>query len=196
MYFYTIQCFLGFEWIYAIFSNFGSLFSDETRKTLRTGAVPTLNLPVKSHASKQRGLVFQYMVVFVLNHPIYLTHKRSVRFTRAFPLLSQVQELQLCAGLSKFDDGKIQDPVATYRLMRHSIPKIIDPLDNESSPAMQVTVYKRHNNCLVISDTDQCSECQIADAAESKWLYHVPHGKCKHLLRTKPLWIIHHMRGW
>ena len=104
------------------------------------------------------------------NRPIYLTHKRSVRFTRAFPLLSQVQELQLCAGLSKFDESKIQDPVATYRLMRHSIPKIIDPLDFESSPAMQVTAYKRHNNCLVISDTDQCSECQIADAAESKRL--------------------------
>lgn len=33
------------------------------------------------------------------NHPIYLTCKRSVRFTRAFPLLSQIQELQLCAGL-------------------------------------------------------------------------------------------------
>ena len=29
------------------------MFSDETRKTLRTGAVPTLNLPVKSHARKQ-----------------------------------------------------------------------------------------------------------------------------------------------
>ena len=27
------------------------MFSDEKRKTLRTGAVPTLNLPVKSHAS-------------------------------------------------------------------------------------------------------------------------------------------------
>lgn len=29
------------------------MFSDETRKTLRTGAVPTLNLPIKSQASKQ-----------------------------------------------------------------------------------------------------------------------------------------------
>ena len=36
-----------------VFCNFGNLFSDETRKTLRTGAVPTLNLPIKSHASKQ-----------------------------------------------------------------------------------------------------------------------------------------------
>lgn len=53
--------------------------------------------------------------------------------------------------------------------MRQSMPKIIDPLDFESSPAMQVTVYKRQN-CLVISDTDQCLECQIADAAESKRL--------------------------
>ena len=50
---FTLQCFLGFEWIYAFFGNFGNLFSDETRKTLRTGAVPTLNLPVKNHASKQ-----------------------------------------------------------------------------------------------------------------------------------------------
>ena len=50
---FTLQCVLGFEWIYAFFGNFGNLFSDETRKTLRTGAVPTLNLPVKSHASKQ-----------------------------------------------------------------------------------------------------------------------------------------------
>lgn len=29
------------------------MFSDETRKTLRTGAVPILNLPIKSQASKQ-----------------------------------------------------------------------------------------------------------------------------------------------
>lgn len=29
------------------------MFSDETRKTLRTGPVPTLNLPIKSHTSKQ-----------------------------------------------------------------------------------------------------------------------------------------------
>ena len=36
-----------------VFCNFGNLFSDETRKTLRTGTVPTLNLPIKSHASKQ-----------------------------------------------------------------------------------------------------------------------------------------------
>lgn len=35
------------------FCNFGNLFSDETRKTLRNGAVPTLNLPIKSQASKQ-----------------------------------------------------------------------------------------------------------------------------------------------
>ena len=47
---FILQCFLGFEWIYAFF---GNLFSDETRKTLRTGAIPTRNLPVKSHASKQ-----------------------------------------------------------------------------------------------------------------------------------------------
>ena len=70
------------------------------------------------------------------NHQIYLTHKRSV------PLLSQVQELLLCAGLFKFDDSKIQDPVATYRLMRHSVPKIVDPLDFESSPAMQVMIQR------------------------------------------------------
>ena len=204
-----------------VFCNFGNLFSDETRKTLRTGAVPTLNLPIKSHASKQSddlpptppreyltlhvddkakptvssvckpcfknvgdfikhidslqlsgwtrptkednsSIVFsmfdgihhllKYQVtvdsslrfsvslyVWFLpdNHPNYLTHKRSVRFTTAFPLLSQVQELQLCADLSKFDDSKIQDPVATYRLMRHSVSKIIDPLDFESSPAIQ-----------------------------------------------------------
>ena len=50
---FILQCFLGFEWIYAFFGNFGNLFSDETWKTLRTGAIPTLNLPVKSHASKQ-----------------------------------------------------------------------------------------------------------------------------------------------
>lgn len=124
MYFYTIQCFLGFEWIYAIFSNFGNLFSDKTRKTLRTGAVPTLNLPVKSHASKLRGLVFQY-VFFCPQLPNLLNAQTSVRFTRAFPLLSQVQELQLCAGLSKFDDSKIQDPVVTYRLMQHSIPRLL-----------------------------------------------------------------------
>ena len=37
------------------FGNFGNLFSDETRKTFRTGAVPTLNLSVKRHASKQSG---------------------------------------------------------------------------------------------------------------------------------------------
>jgi len=107
------------------------------------------------------------------NHPIYLSHKRSVRFTRAFPLLSRVQELQLCAGLSKFADHDIQDPVGTFRLMRHSIPNVIDPLDFELSPAMQVTVYKRHSNCLVLLETDQCSncqKCQIADAAESKRL--------------------------
>lgn len=103
------------------------------------------------------------------NHPIYLTHKRSVRFTRAFLLLSKVWEFQLCAGPSKFD-SKIQDPVATLRLMWHSIPKNF--LDFESSPAMQVMVYERHNSCLVISDTDQCSERQIADAAESKRLQH------------------------
>ena len=48
-----LQCFLGFEWIYAFCGNFSNLFSDETRKTPRTGAVPTLNLQVKSHASKQ-----------------------------------------------------------------------------------------------------------------------------------------------
>ena len=72
------------------------------------------------------------------NHPIYLTHKRSVRFTTAFPLLSQVQELQLCSGLSKFDDSKIQDPVPTYRLMRHSIAKIIDPLDFTYNPVSLV----------------------------------------------------------
>ena len=41
-------------------------------------------------------------------------------------------------------------------------------LDFESSPAMQVMVYERHNSFLVISDTDQCSERQIADAAESE----------------------------
>ena len=35
------------------FGNFGNLFSHETIKTLRTSAVSTLNLPVKSHASKQ-----------------------------------------------------------------------------------------------------------------------------------------------
>ena len=51
-YFYTTVL-LGFEWIYAFFFFFCNLFSDETRKTLRTGAVPTFNLPVKSHASKQ-----------------------------------------------------------------------------------------------------------------------------------------------
>lgn len=56
------------------------------------------------------------------NHPIYLTQKHSVRFTRAFLLLSQVWEFQLCAGPSKFD-SKIQDAVATFRLMWHSIPK-------------------------------------------------------------------------
>jgi len=33
-----------------------------------------------------------------------------------------------------------------------------------------VTVYERHNTCLVLSDTDQCSEYQIADAAASKRL--------------------------
>ena len=105
------------------------------------------------------------------NHPIYLTHKRSVRFTRASPVLSQVQELSLCAGFSEFDGSKIQDPVSINdRFMRRSIPKIIDPLDFESSPAMQVTVYKRHYNCLVLTGTDHCSECQIADAAESKRL--------------------------
>ena len=43
------------------------------------------------------------------NHPIYLRHKRSVRCTRASPLLSHVQDLQLCAGLSKFSDHEIQD---------------------------------------------------------------------------------------
>ena len=36
-----------------VFCNFGNLFSAETRKTLRTGTVPTLNLPIKSHESKQ-----------------------------------------------------------------------------------------------------------------------------------------------
>ena len=193
------------------------MFSDETRQILRTGAVPTLNIPIKSHASEQSDVLppREYLTVHVDdkakptvpsvckpcfknvgdfikhidslklsgltrstkednssiafsmfdgihhllkyqvtvdsnlrfgvsvygsflpdNHPIYLTKKRSVRFTTAFPLLSQVQELQLCAGLSKFDDSKIQDPVATYRLMRHSISKIIDPLDFESSPAI------------------------------------------------------------
>ena len=146
------------------------LFSDETRKTLRTGTVPTLNLPVKSHASKQSddlpreyltltvddkakptvpsfckpsfknvgdftkhvdslklsswtrstkednssiafsmfdgihhlpkkqvmvdsGLGFSVSVYGWFlpdNHPIYLMHKCSVRFTRAFSLLSQV----------------------------------------------------------------------------------------------------------
>ena len=54
--------------------------------------------------------------------------------------------------------------------MQHSIPKIIDPLDFELSPAMQVTVYKRHKYCLVLSETDQCSVCQIADVGESKRL--------------------------
>ena len=213
-------------------------FQIKKRKTLRTDPVPTLNLPIKSHARKQSNnlppreyltlhvddkakptvpsvckpcfknlgdfirhvdslklsgwtrstkednssiafsmfdgihhlpkdqvtgdssLVFSASVYGWFlpdNHPIYLTHKRSDRFTRAFPLLSQVQELQLCAGRCKFGDSKIQDPVATYRLLRHSIPKIIDPLYFESSLEMQVTVYKRHNNCLVISDTDQCS---------------------------------------
>ena len=42
-----------------IFGNSGNLFSDETRKlselALRTGAVPTFNLPVKCHASNQSG---------------------------------------------------------------------------------------------------------------------------------------------
>ena len=104
------------------------------------------------------------------NHPIYLRHKRSVRFTRASPLLSHVQDLQLCAGLSKFSDHEIQDQVGTFRLMQYSIPKIIDPLDFELSPAMQVTVYKRHKYCLVLSETDQCSVCQIADVGESKRL--------------------------
>ena len=42
-------------------------------------------------------------------HPIYLTHKRSVRFSRVFPLLSDVQELQLCTGLSKLADHEIRD---------------------------------------------------------------------------------------
>lgn len=87
--------------------------------------------------SSLRFSVSLYVRFLPDNHPNYLTHKRSVRFTTAFPLLSQVQELQLCAGLSKFDDSKIQDPVATYRLMRHSVSKIIDPLDFESSPAIQ-----------------------------------------------------------
>ena len=153
-----------------LFDNFCSLFSGETRKTLRTGAVPTIKLPFKSHASKQSddlppreyltihvddkakptvpsvckqpcfknvgdfikhvdslklsgwtrstkeddsSIAFsmfddihhlpKYQVTVDLglglsvsvygwflpyNHPIYLTHKRSVRFTRAFPLLS------------------------------------------------------------------------------------------------------------
>ena len=51
-YFFTAVLFRF--WIdICFFCNFGNLFSDETRQTLRTGAVPTLNLPIKSQASKQ-----------------------------------------------------------------------------------------------------------------------------------------------
>lgn len=104
------------------------------------------------------------------NQPIYLRHKCSVRFTKAFPLLSDVRELKLCTGLTRCTDHNIQDPVGIFKFMRHSIPKVIDPLDFESSPAMRVTVYKRHNSCLILSETDQCSMCHAADAGEFKRL--------------------------
>lgn len=225
------------------------LFSDETRKTLRTGAIPTLHLPIKSHSSQKNDLpsrvyvtlklddqaqssqadckpYFKNLVDFVKHvnslklsgwtksteekngslvlslsdgvhlpkyqlivdssmgfkvsvygwffpddHPIYLTYKRSVRFTKIFPLLSHVCELELCTGLTSTHDHDIQDPVGgTFKFVRHSIPKVIDPLDFESSPAMRVTVYRRHNSCLVLAETDQCSVCQMADAAECKRL--------------------------
>ena len=76
------------------------------------------------------------------NRPIYLRHKRSVRFTKAFPFLSDAPELKLCTGLTRCADHNIQDPVRIFKFMRHSIPKVIDSLDFESSPAMRVTVYK------------------------------------------------------
>lgn len=105
------------------------------------------------------------------DHPIYLTYKRSVRFTKIFPLLSHVCELELCTGLTSTHVHDIQDPVGgTFKFVRHSIPKVIDPLDFESSPAMQVTVYMRHNSCLILAETDQCSVCQMADTAECKRL--------------------------
>ena len=225
------------------------MFSDETRKTLRTGAIPTLHLPIKSHSSQKNDLPSRVYVSLKLDdqaqasqadcrpyfknlddfakhvnslklsgwtkseekngslvlsmsdgvhhlpryqlivdsslgfsvsvygwflpddHPVYLTYKRSVRFTKIFPLLSHIREFELCTGLSSTHDQDIQDPVGgTFKFVRHSIPKVIDPLDFESSPAMQVTVYRRHNSCLVLTDADHCSECQIADSAECKRL--------------------------
>ena len=150
---------------------FCALFSDDTRKHLRTGAVPTMNLPTKSHSQNnipcrkyvtlniddqkapipdnkvkpyfnnlaefkkhvdslklscwtkttqeettsvvlslfdgihhlpKYQLVVDSSLGFSIsvygwflpdNHPIYMRHKRSVRFTKAFPLLSDVREL-------------------------------------------------------------------------------------------------------
>ena len=53
MYFYTTVL-LGFEWIYAFFGNFGNLFSDETRKTLRTAPIIKGNVVGRHHQGRRR----------------------------------------------------------------------------------------------------------------------------------------------
>lgn len=105
------------------------------------------------------------------DHSIYCEHRRSVRFTRPFPMLSSIANYNICSGLSCVKDSDVRDPIENERsrLMRHSIQKVVDPLDFDTSPAMVVTVFKRHEHCIVlISETPQCCACKGADDAKIK----------------------------
>ena len=103
------------------------------------------------------------------NHPIYLTHKRSSDLPGLFYCCHKFENFSFVLVFPSL--------IAKFRILLQHLGSCGTQyqrisLDFESSPAMQVMVYERHNSCLVISDTDQRSERQIADAAESKRLQH------------------------
>ncbi|CAB4040277.1 Hypothetical predicted protein, partial [Paramuricea clavata] len=103
------------------------------------------------------------------DHPIYLQHKRSVRFTTAYSLLSNVIKYSVCSGLGNVEENEVNDPVhEKSKFMRHSVQKIVEPLDYDGSPILLVTIYKRHEFCFVLCQTVQCCACKDADDKKSR----------------------------
>lgn len=61
------------------------------------------------------------------DHPMYTEHKRSERFIRAFPLLSDVLKYKICTNLDVIEETDITDPVSgKARFMRHSVQAAAD----------------------------------------------------------------------